>query len=121
MDSILMSIKKLLGVDEYCDHFDQEIIIHINSVLTILNQLGVGPSEGFFITGSGEKWTDFVQDNKSIEFIKTYIYMKVRLLFDPPQSSATIESMNRLASELEWRIQVAVDPVKTDKKEEVVA
>lgn len=119
MESILLSIKKLLGIDEYYDAFDQDLVIHINSVLTVLNQLGVGPPGGFYIKDSNDNWTDFINDDKSIEFIKSYVYMKVRLLFDPPQSSAAIESMNRLTNELEWRIQVAVDPINTTAREEV--
>lgn len=119
MESILLSIKKLLGIDAYYDAFDQDLVIHINSVLTVLNQLGVGPPGGFYIKDSNDSWTDFISDDKSIEFIKSYVYMKVRLLFDPPQSSAAIESMNRLTSEMEWRIQVAVDPINTTAREEV--
>lgn len=113
MDSILTSIKKLLGIDEMYEAFDKDIIIHINSVLAILSQLGVGPPGGFYIRDVNDKWTDFIQDDKSIEFIKSYVYMKVKLLFDPPQSSAAMESYNRLINEMEWRIQVAVDPINT--------
>lgn len=110
MESILTSIKKLLGIDEAVDHFDQDIIIHINSALMTLNQIGVGPEEGFTITGSTETWDQFLQDNKKIEAVKTYVYLSVRLVFDPPQSSAAIDSINRLIEKLEWRINVAVDP-----------
>lgn len=110
MDSILISIKKLLGIDEYCDHFDTDVIMHINSAFATLNQLGVGPSGGFFITDNSQTWADFIGDRTDIEFVKTYVYMKVRLIFDPPQSSAVMESMNRTISELEWRLNVAVDP-----------
>lgn len=113
MDSILNSIKKLLGIDEMCDHFDLEIITHINSVFSILNQLGVGPPEGFMITSNAEKWSDFLSNNQTIESVKSYTYLKVKLIFDPPQSSYAIESINRLISEFEWRIQVAVDPIET--------
>lgn len=113
MESILTSIKKLLGIDEMYEAFDQDLIIHINSVLTVLNQLGVGPPGGFYIRDVNDKWTDFIKDDKSIEFIKSYVYMKVKLLFDPPQVSATLESYNRLINEMEWRIQVAVDSINT--------
>lgn len=110
--SILTSVKKLLGIAEDYTHFDQDIIIHINSVLMILNQIGVGPSEGFFITDETATWTDFVSGEEltTIGAIMTYVYIKVKLLFDPPQNSFTIESMNRQASELEWRINSAVEP-----------
>ena len=109
MDSILISVKKLLGIDEYCDHFDADIIMHINSVFVILNQLGVG-TPGFMVTSNEERWTDFLGGSTQIEFVKTYVFMKVKSIFDPPQSSAAMESMNRVISEFEWRINVAVDP-----------
>ena len=111
MESILTSIKKLLGIAEEYKHFDTDIVIHINSAFSILTQLGVGPSEGFSIIDDKAVWTDFVQENSKIEMVKSYIHLKVRLLFDPPQSSAVIEAINRMINELEWRINVAVDPV----------
>lgn len=110
MDSILVSIKKLLGIDEACEHFDTDVIIHINSALAILNQLGVGPPQGFFITDSSQTWTEFIGERSDIEMVKSYVFMKVKLIFDPPQSSSVIESMNRAISEFEWRLNVAVDP-----------
>lgn len=109
MNSILTSIKKLLGITEEYEHFDQDLIMHINSVFMILNQLGVGPEEGFSITGKSETWDEFTEDNLSIESVKSYIYLKVKLLFDPPTSSAVIESINRMISELEWRLNVSAD------------
>lgn len=118
MDSILLSIKRLLGVSEDCEHFDDEIIMHINSVLVILNQLGVGPPGGFIVTDTRQTWSMFVPNRTDVEFIKTYVFMKVKLIFDPPQSSSAIESMNRVISELEWRINVAVDPGETTEGEE---
>ena len=108
-ESILTSIKKMLGITEEYTHFDQDIIIHINTVLMLLHQLGVGPEEGFSITDSYETWSDFLVDNKNIEAVKTYIYLKVKLLFDPPLSSAVTESINKSINELEWRLNVAVD------------
>jgi len=119
MESILTSIKKLLGIAEEYTHFDSDLIIHINSVLSILTQIGVGPAEGFSIKDESSVWEDFVPDNAKLELIKSYTYMKVKLLFDPPLSSAVIESTNRIISELEWRIQVAADPVKTIEEEEI--
>ena len=109
MESILTSIKKLLGITEEYDQFDPDIIMHINSVFMILTQLGVGPSEGFSIEDDTAVWTDFIQDVKKLESVKTYIYLKVKLAFDPPLSSAVIESMNRLIDELEWRLNVAAE------------
>ena len=108
-DSILTSIKKLLGITEEYEHFDQDIIIHINSVFMILNQLGVGPSNGFSITDKTAAWSDFISEGANLESVKSYIYLKVRLLFDPPTTSAVMESMNRMISELEFRLNVSAE------------
>lgn len=108
-ESILTSIKKLLGIPEDYEHFDQDIIIHINSVFMILNQLGVGSTEGFTITDKTAVWSDFISDNKKFESVKTYVYMKVRLLFDPPLSSAVMDCINKVISEMEWRLNVAAE------------
>lgn len=108
-DSILTSIKKLLGITEEYEHFDQDIIIHINSVFMILNQLGVGSSNGFSITDKTAVWSDFISEGTNLESVKSYIYLKVRLLFDPPTTSAVIESMNRMISELEFRLNVSAE------------
>lgn len=109
MESILDSIKKLLGPSGI-DHFDTDIIMHINTAFMVLNQLGVGPSEGFSIKDNTAKWSDFLSDETKLEAVKTYIYLKVRLVFDPPNSSSVIESINRQIAEYEWRLNVAVDP-----------
>lgn len=106
MDSILTSIKKMLGIAEDYYHFDDDLILHINSVFLILNQIGVGPEEGFTISGEFDKWEDFTASNK-LEHIKTYMYLKVKLIFDPPLSSAVMEAYNRIISELEWRILIS--------------
>lgn len=111
MDSILTSIKKLLGIEESYEHFDIDIIIGINTVLSILSQLGVG-EKSFSIEDKDAEWKDFLSDMTNLELIKSYIFMKVKLIFDPPQSSAVIEVMNRQISELEWRINELVDPGK---------
>ena len=111
MESILTSIKKLLGIAEEYTQFDADLIMHINSVFSILTQLGVGPSKGFVITDSSASWDDFLPEGgEKLQAIKTYMYMKVRLMFDPPTSSAVMESMNRMVNEFEWRLNVAVDP-----------
>lgn len=110
MDSILASIKKLLGITEEYEHFDSDIVIHINSAFSVLTQLGVGPEDGFRIEDSSTDWSEFLCDNYRLEFVKTYVYLKVKLGFDPPLSSAAIEAINRQISELEWRINVSVDP-----------
>lgn len=111
MESILDSIKKLLGLSEDYTQFDDEIIMHINTVFMNLTQLGVGPEKGFFIQDNGETWEDFIdaESNPQLNAVKSYIYLKVKLLFDPPLSSAVIESSNRMISELEWRLNKAVE------------
>lgn len=108
-NSILLSVKKMLGIPPEYEQFDPEIIIHINSVFSILTQLGVGSDEGFSIKDSTALWSDYIPEGKAVEDIKTYMYLKVRLIFDPPQSSAAIDAMKQLASEFEWRINVGVD------------
>lgn len=115
MESILSSIKKLLGIEESYTHFDTDLIIHINSVLMVLTQLGVGPSEGFVITGPSETWDKFLPDSNKIklEATKSYVFLKVKMLFDPPTSSAVMEAYNRQISEFEWRLNVAVDPAES--------
>lgn len=111
-ESILTSIKKLLGIEADYDHFDADLVMHINSVLSILTQLGVGPTNGFSITGDTEEWSDFIiNDPNNFSLVKSYIYLKVKLLFDPPLSSAAMDSINRQISEFEWRLSVAADPV----------
>lgn len=106
MDSILTSVKKDLGIAEAYEHFDSDIIRHINSVFMILNQLGVGPAKCFTITDKYDTWLDFIESDQ-MEAVKSYMYLKVKLLFDPPQSSAAIESINRMISEYEFRLNVA--------------
>ncbi len=106
MDSILTSIKKHLGITEDYEHFDADIINHINSVFTILMQIGVGPENGFKITDKSQVWSDFMPNDERLEFVKTYIEKRVKLMFDPPQSSAVIDVINRQIEELEWRLYV---------------
>ena len=118
MDSILTSIKKMLGIAEEYEHFDMDLIIHINSALSILTQLGVGPSRGFSIQDKTATWDDFIPEGANLETVKSYVYLKVRLLFDPPANSSVIESTNRLLSELEFRINIEVDP-STNGEEEI--
>lgn len=107
--SILISIKKLLGIEAFYEAFDTDVIIHINSVFTILAQLGYGPPEGFFIRDNSAQWTDFISEENKIEAVKTYIYMKVKLVFDPPTSAAVIEAYKEYIKEFEWRINVAAE------------
>lgn len=108
-DSILNTIKKQLGITEDYTVFDSDLIMHINSVFLTLSQLGVGPDEGFFIEGKNDSWTDYIDEGILLNSIKTYVYLKVKLLFDPPGSSYAIDAINSIIKELEWRINVQVE------------
>lgn len=109
MESILTSIKKLIGIEESYEHFDQDIIIYINSAFAVLNQLGVGPTEGFNIRDKTETWYDFIGERKDLETIKSYVYLKVRLIFDPPQMGYLVDAINDQIKEMEWRLNVQVE------------
>lgn len=110
MESILTSIKKLLGISEEYKQFDTDIIIHINSVFMTLLQLGVGPSDGFTITDEFALWRDFIEDHNKLHAVKTYMYLKVKLLFDPGSlGSATLAAYERQIAELEWRLNMMVE------------
>lgn len=109
MESILTSIKKLLGITEDYEHFDADIIMHINSVFMILNQLGVGPKEGFSISDETATWNDYLPDGSNLEAVKSYIHLKVKLLFDPPLSSTVMECMKQMINEMEWRLNVQAE------------
>ena len=105
MDSILLTIKKGIGIDPSYEAFDPDIIMHINSVLFILTQEGIGPKEGFNITGQDETWDDFLgESNTKLSAVQSYVTLKTRLLFDPPQSVTLNEQITKLISELEWRL-----------------
>lgn len=109
MESILTSVKKILGVPEEYEQFDADIIMHINTVLMALCQMGVGPKEGFEIHDKTTTWTDYLGERANLNAVKTYLSLKVRLLFDPPQSSTLIEAINNSIKEAEWRISIYVD------------
>lgn len=112
MDSILTSIKKMLGIPEEYEHFDPDLIMHINSVFAILTQLGVGPAEGFTISDASSIWEDFVPEKAKYEQVKSYMHLKVKILFDPPASSVVMDSMNRMINEFEWRLHVTAENSK---------
>lgn len=108
-DSILISIKKLLGMTEEYTVFDTDIIIHINTVFMTLHQLGVGPKEGFRIEDEYSSWSDYIDVEDNLEAIKTYVYLKVKLVFDPPLGTAVMEAFKQTISELEWRLNVQAE------------
>ncbi len=105
-DSILNTTKKALGLETEYEAFDVDVIMHINSIFATLNQLGIGPAAGFRIDDAVPVWSDFLLDEEPLNFVKSYMYLKVRMLFDPPTTSYLIEAFNKQADELEWRINV---------------
>lgn len=108
-DSILTSIKKLMGLTEEYDAFDQDILILINSVLFELEQIGVKAKEGFTLSDKTAVWSDYSDDDRLLNALKPYIYMKTKLTFDPPTSSGALDSMNRIIDRFEWRINLYAD------------
>ena len=116
--SILNSVKKDIGIGSDYDHFDPEIITAINTAFSTLNQLGVGPSSGFSISDDTTEWSDYISDPDSptLGFVKTYVSKKAKMLFDPPTSSALMEAMKENLKELEFRINVSVDPNQNEEE-----
>lgn len=123
-NSILTSTKKILGVGEDYTAFDLDILTHINSAFSTLDQLGVGPLGGFTIEGSEIKWSDLNLPQNQLNMVRTYIFLKTRSLFDPPTTSFALEAMNKQIQEHEWRLQAfaegSFDPVVVVVEEEVV-
>ena len=109
MDSILVTIKKMLGIDADYDAFDTDIIVHINTAIMILRQLGVGIKAGFVITDESEEWVDLLGNSELYESVKTYIYLRVKSVFDPSTSSAASEASKEMIKELEWRLNSESD------------
>ena len=109
--SILNTIKKLLGIASDYKNFDTDIIININTVFMTLHQLGVGPKEGFHIESDKEVWDDYISDENNLDAVRTYVYLKVKLLFDPPLSSTVMESFRQQIQEYEWRLNVQTEEV----------
>lgn len=105
-DSILTSTKKILGLEEDYEAFDLDIITHINTVFFSLNQLGIGPIKGFMIEDKTSVWGDYVSEDLNLNAVKTYVYLRVRLLFDPPTVSYLVSALQEQVKELEWRLNV---------------
>jgi hypothetical protein len=107
--SILNSTKKILNIDPAYTQFDQDILTHINAVFSVLQQLGVGPVGGFFVTDNSATWDQFLataDEQVQLNLVKSYVFLKVRMLFDPPTTSFLLESMNKQIGEFEWRLNV---------------
>lgn len=107
--SILTSIKEVLGLPDDYEHFDNDVLMHINSTFMILNQLGVGPEEGFSITNKDATWSEYLGSDSNLELVKSFMYLKVRLLFDPPTNSFLVDAIDRQIKEFEWRLNIEVD------------
>lgn len=105
MDSILDSIKKVLGIEPEYTQFDEDIIMHINTVFGVLNQLGIGPTEGFMIEDNDAAWDEYINTANKL-MVKSYIAQRVRLMFDPPATGPLLDAMNRSILELEWRLEL---------------
>jgi hypothetical protein len=104
--SILNDVKKLLGMDATYTAFDTDVIIHINSVFNVLWDLGIGPTTGFMIMDDTATWDAFVGTDLNLNSVKSYVFLRVKRLFDPPTTSFAIESTDRLIQEAEWRLSV---------------
>lgn len=108
MTGILETVRKLVGGSEGNDVFDIDLLTHINSTFSVLTQIGVGPASGFLVTADS-KWSDFLGDEIKLEMVKSYVYLKAKLIFDPPQSTSVAQAMKQQADEFEWRASVEVD------------
>ena len=111
--SILDSIKKNLGIVPEYTAFDDQIILDINAAFSTLHQLGFGPDEGFEITGIDEFWSDIIEEPR-FNFVKSYVCMKVRVMFDPPTSSYALDALNKQIAEYEWRINSDIETGGTE-------
>ena len=109
-DSILMTIRKLVCGNPYADHFDTDLLVHINACFSILSQLGVGPENGFVVTDETQSWSSYSDNDRILNMVKTYVTLKVKKIFDPPLTSSVLEAMDKEIKELEWRLNVAIDP-----------
>ena len=107
--SILTSIKSMLGIEEEYTIFDNDLIIYINSAISMLYQIGLESADSFTITGKDETWADLLSGYSNIETVKTLLYLQVRKIFDPPQSQSTMAAIDAQISELQWRLNVEVD------------
>lgn len=123
IQSILDSIKKSLNIDPAVQAFDEDIMLHINAVFGTLNQLGVGPQEGFRVESATTEWDSYFGGDSNLNEVKTYVFLRVRLLFDPPTMSFLIASMEKQITELEWRLNTKreesawIDPALTPARE----
>lgn len=116
-ESILETIAKAIGIGENYDYFNQELIMHINTVLMGLRQIGIGPTTPYVVTDSTATWSDFLGEDKNFEAVKTYMCLRVKMLFDPPTSSSLMDAMNNQISEWEWRLSIEYETSKQKEGE----
>lgn len=117
-ESILKSVKKLLMIPNEDEAFDLDISIHINTAFMTLNQLGVGPNKTFSIKDKDATWSSFFEGREDLEGVKTYVYLKVRMIFDPPSSSAVMEAYKSQIDELEWRLNLNAEKENSEEETE---
>lgn len=103
-NSILTTVKLLLGIEPTYTAFDSQLIVYINSVFSHLQQMGIGPETGYSISSANNTWNEFIGGRIDIELVKTYVYLKVRMMFDPPAGSFVVDSFERIIAEHEWRL-----------------
>lgn len=115
-ESILKTIKQLVGCPDDFEQFDLDLMIHINSAFATITHLGAGPKEGYRITGVDNKWVEFEEDTQKLSLIKDYVYIKTHLLFDPPTSGSLMDSLKEQLKEMEWRLYMLYDPISEDDK-----
>ena len=113
-ESILKTIKQLIGCPDDFEQFDLDLMVHINSAFATLTHLGVGPKEGYRIIGADNTWSEFEDDVQKLSLIKDYVYIKTRLLFDPPTSGSLMDSLKEQLKEMEWRLYMLYDPISED-------
>lgn len=112
-DSIFVSIKKMLGLEDDYTPFDSDILVYINSALMTLTQLGIGPKEGFIVSDYTATWSDFLTNKTNLEAVKSYVYLSVKVLFDPPTSSFVMDAMQKQIEQIGWRLNVQAESVET--------
>lgn len=103
-DSILLTIRKLVCGDAYANHFDDDLLVHINACFAILNQLGVGDVSDFVVTNEHQTWDDYTKNVEDLGMVRTYVTQKVKLIFDPPLTNSVLDAMKAQIAELEWRL-----------------
>ena len=113
MESILNTVKEHLGPTAQYEAFNSQIMDHINGVFFDLNQMGVGPPEGFLITDETYTWDDYIAEPRKFEAVKTYMYLRVKLVFDPPANATILASMERQIEKLEWRLNHAAETIES--------